>query len=96
MTIKNCKLGTGLVIGNMPVLAMAVANIDIVNSDSGGAIYRNERYNAHGTLTHFDSGGEDRRRDRRDDAGFAQLSRHQLWRGPTCRSTASRSSSGTM
>ena len=48
-TLKNCKMHTGPVVGAF-VTTQAVMQVDLVNCDSGGAIYRNERYTIYGNL----------------------------------------------
>ena len=47
VVIKNCKLHPGVPIASAFNVTMQV---DLVNSDSGAAIYRNERYTNYGTL----------------------------------------------
>jgi hypothetical protein len=49
-TVKNCKLHAGPIVGSFTVSA-ATLNIDIVNSDSGANVYRNERYHQLGQTT---------------------------------------------
>ena len=59
-TFKNCKMHTGVVVSG-PTNSMPTINYDLINSDKGGLIYRNERYNLNGTQTTsasvFRSGG---------------------------------------
>jgi hypothetical protein len=50
VTVKNCKMHSGAVTGNLQTLAQGNTQIDIVASDSGSAESRNERYNQNGTL----------------------------------------------
>lgn len=48
VTIKNCKLHTGPVIAAITLPAAVVLQIDLVNCDAGGNIWRNERHNYYG------------------------------------------------
>jgi hypothetical protein len=48
LTLKNCKLTNVM---SAPAATMTNLTVDIIACDSGAKPYRNERYNAHGTLT---------------------------------------------
>ena len=48
-TLKNCKMNAGSVVGAFTAAQLAL-QIDLINCDGGGAIYRNERYNIYGNL----------------------------------------------
>ena len=48
-TLKNCKMNAGSVVGAFAAAQLAL-QIDLINCDGGGAIYRNERYNIYGNL----------------------------------------------
>jgi hypothetical protein len=50
VTIKNCKLHTGSLIAAAASTEAAIL-LDVVNCDSGGAVYRNERHGMLGDLT---------------------------------------------
>ena len=49
-TFKNCKMNTGNVMSGIAASGEAALTVDVVNSDSGGKVYRNERYSMYGTL----------------------------------------------
>ena len=48
-TFKNCKMHSGNIMASLSN-GQAALVVDLVNSDSGGSIYRNERYGMYGTL----------------------------------------------